>query len=55
MVTSIEQHLEYIGDIINYMDNNHLATIDASQVAEDQWVTHVNEVASATLVNSCST
>ncbi len=54
MVTSIEQHVEYISDIINYMDKNHLATINASETAEDQWVTHVNEVASATLVNSCS-
>ncbi|MBQ0719317.1 MAG: NAD(P)/FAD-dependent oxidoreductase [Gammaproteobacteria bacterium] len=54
MVTSIEQHVEYISDIITYIDKNHLATIDASEAAEDQWVAHVNEVASATLVNACS-
>lgn len=54
MVTSIEQHVEYIGDIITYMDNNHFTTISANNDAEDQWVNHVNEVANATLLNSCS-
>ena len=54
MVTSIEQHVDYIGDIISYMDEHQLTTIDASKEAEDQWVDHVNDVASETLVNSCS-
>ena len=54
MVTSIEQHVEYIGDIIAYMTDNKLATIEASQEAETQWVAHVNEVASYTLLNSCN-
>ena len=53
VVTSIEQHVEYISGIINYMDKNHLTTIDASETAEEQWVSHVNEVVSATLINSC--
>ena len=54
MVTSIEQHVEYIGDIITYMDEHQLTTIDANKAAEDQWVEHVNEVAGETLLNSCS-
>ena len=54
MVTSIEQHVEYIGDIIAYMTDNKLATIEASNEAETQWVAHVNEVASYTLLNSCN-
>lgn len=54
MVTSIEQHVEYIGDIISHMTQNKLATIEASKEAEDQWVSHVNEVASYTLLNSCN-
>jgi len=54
MVTSIEQHVEYIGDIIAYMGKQKLSTIDATQEAEDAWVDHVNEVAGGTLVNSCS-
>ncbi len=54
MVTSIEQHVEYIGDILAYMDKNKLSTIDATKEAEDAWVDHVNEVAEGTLVNACS-
>jgi cyclohexanone monooxygenase len=54
MVTSIEQHVEYIGDILAYMAQHQLSTIDATQEAEDAWVDHVNEVAAGTLVNSCS-
>ena len=54
MVTSIEQHVEYIGDIIAHMTKNKLSTIEASKEAEDQWVSHVNEVASFTLLNSCN-
>ena len=54
MVTSIEQHVEYIGDIIAYLAEHKLSTIDATQDAEDAWVDHVNEVAAGTLVNSCS-
>jgi cyclohexanone monooxygenase len=54
MVTSIEQHVEYIGDILAYMAQHQLSTIDATKEAEDAWVDHVNEVAAGTLVNSCS-
>jgi len=54
MVTSIEQHVEYIGDILAYMAQHKLSTIDATKEAEDAWVDHVNEVAAGTLVNSCS-
>lgn len=54
MVTSIEQHVEYIGDIIAYLDDNNLSAIEATKAAEDAWVEHVNDVAGGTLVNSCS-
>jgi cyclohexanone monooxygenase len=54
MVTSIEQHVEYIGDILAYMARHQLSTIEATKEAEDAWVDHVNEVAAGTLVNSCS-
>ena len=54
MVTSIEQHVEYIGDILAYMAQHKLSTIEATKEAEDAWVDHVNEVAAGTLVNSCS-
>lgn len=54
MVTSIEQHVEYISDIITYLGEHQLSTIDATKEAEDAWVSHVNEIASATLLNNCS-
>ncbi|MBV1931520.1 MAG: NAD(P)/FAD-dependent oxidoreductase [Porticoccaceae bacterium] len=54
MITSIEQHVEYISDIITYLDEHKLSTINATEEAEDAWVNHVNEVADGTLLNSCS-
>ncbi|MGH8598008.1 MAG: flavin-containing monooxygenase, partial [Gammaproteobacteria bacterium] len=54
MVTSIEQHVEFIGDCLDYMRRRNLREIEAKIDAEDNWVTHVNEVAAATLFNSCS-
>jgi cyclohexanone monooxygenase len=49
MVTSIEQHVELIDDIIGYMQKNDLGAIDADETAENEWVDYVNEVASKTL------
>jgi cation diffusion facilitator CzcD-associated flavoprotein CzcO len=49
MVTSIEQHVEWIADAIEYLDSNGLKTIEASREAERGWVQHVNEVAEGTL------
>lgn len=54
MVTSIEQHVEYISDIIAYLSEQNLSTINADKEAEDAWVGHVNDVASGTLLNNCS-
>ena len=49
MVTSIEQHVELIDDIIGYMQKNDLGAVDADETAENDWVDYVNEVASKTL------
>jgi cyclohexanone monooxygenase len=49
MVVSIEQHVDWITDCINYMRDHHLDRIEATQEAEDGWVDHVNEVANYTL------
>jgi cyclohexanone monooxygenase len=49
MVTSIEQHVELIDDIIGYMQKNDLGAVDADETAENEWVDYVNEVASKTL------
>jgi cyclohexanone monooxygenase len=49
MIVSIEQHVEFITDMIDYMKAHHHETFEADRAAEDTWVEHVNEVASATL------
>jgi cyclohexanone monooxygenase len=42
---SIEQHVEWISDCIDYLRNNNLSTIEATAEAEDLWTAHVAEVA----------
>jgi cyclohexanone monooxygenase len=54
MLPSIEQHVNWIADCIGHLRENDLATIEATLEAEDQWVAHVNEVASGTLLLTCN-
>ena len=49
MMTSIEQHIEWIADCMEHMEAHDLATIEASPEAEDKWMQHVNDVADDTL------
>ena len=49
MMTSIEQHAEWITDCLVYMREHGHALIEASEAAQQQWVTHVNDVANMTL------
>ncbi len=49
MIVSIEQHVDWIADCLAYMRDRGLDTMEAAVDAEDKWVTHVNEVAYATL------
>jgi cyclohexanone monooxygenase len=49
MLVSIEQHVEWVADCIAAMDTDGWATIEADRPAQDEWVDHVNELASYTL------
>jgi cyclohexanone monooxygenase len=49
MIVSIEQHVDWIADCMAYMRARRLEAMEAKKQAEDEWVAHVNEVASATL------
>jgi cyclohexanone monooxygenase len=49
MIVSIEQHVDWITDVIAYMRDRRLETMEAQRDAEDKWVDHVNEVAQGTL------
>ena len=49
MMTSIEQHIEWIADCIGYLGEHELDSIEAIAEAEDAWMHHVNDVADDTL------
>ena len=49
MIVSIEQHVDWIADCMAHMRDHELDAMEATPQAEDKWVAHVNEVASATL------
>lgn len=49
MVTSIEQHVEWVADCAAHMQQQGLATIEASDEAQTAWTQHVNEMANKTL------
>lgn len=50
MVTSVEQHIDWIADCIDHMKSKGISQIEASEQAQDEWVAHVNEVADKTLM-----
>jgi cyclohexanone monooxygenase len=54
MLPSIEQHVEWIADCIEYMQSNQYTAIEASRDAEDAWVDHVNEVADSSIYPKCN-
>src|SRR3954453_19942952 len=46
MIVSIEQHVDWIADCLAYLRERGLDTMEAKKEDEDNWVAHVNEVAS---------
>ncbi|GAA2852749.1 NAD(P)/FAD-dependent oxidoreductase [Streptosporangium fragile] len=49
MIVSIEQHVDWVADAIEYLGRQGLTAIEPTQEAQDAWVDHVNLVASLTL------
>ena len=49
MVLSIEQHVEFIRDLIVFAGTRGAGAVAATERAQDDWIEHVNEVAYATL------
>jgi cyclohexanone monooxygenase len=49
MMTAIEQHVEWVADCVEYMEEHQYAAIEATQHAEDDWVVHVAELGEETL------
>ena len=53
MVVSIEQHVDWITDLLDYMRERGLGVAEATLEAEDAWVQHVHDVGHATLFPEC--
>ena len=49
MMVSIEQHVDWVADVVGHLDAQGLRTIEATQDAQDAWVDHVNAIAAYTL------
>ena len=54
MMVSIEQHVNWIGDCIGYLQEHNLSAIEATLDAENDWVDEVNKVANETLFPTCN-
>ena len=54
MMVSIEQHIDWIADCVEYLCERDMRCIEATVEAEDDWVEHVNEVANSTLYPSAN-
>ena len=54
MIVTIEQHVNWIIDCVDYMRDKDLTLIEADLDAEDTWVTQGNEMADMTLMPRCN-
>jgi len=54
MVAAIEQHVNWITDCVEYLNDNGIRTLEATVDAEIEWVAHVNTVAHTTLYPECN-
>ncbi len=49
VLLSIEQHVDWIADLLRHLDEHHLDEVEATADAERKWVEHVRERAEETL------
>jgi hypothetical protein len=54
MIVAIEQHVNWIGDAIDYMRAHRHSAMEALPEAEEKWVAHVNAVAEGTMYTTPS-
>ena len=45
----IEQNVEWVSDLVGYMNDKNLVEIEPTLAAEDEWTEHVDEIAQHTL------
>lgn len=49
MMVSIEQHVEWVSDCVNYLRDNNIKMIEVDEEAENAWSKHCREIAEQTL------
>jgi len=54
MLPSIEQHVDFVADAIDYLQSRQLHTMEPTPAAEQSWVEHVNEVGDASILPTCN-
>ena len=54
MLPSIEQHVDWIADLLDHARKHRRPIVEATVEAEDDWVAHVNDVADRTVFPSCN-
>ena len=54
MLPSIEQHVDWIADLLDYTRAHRCPIVEATVEAEYDWVAHVNDVANRTVFPSCN-
>ena len=54
VLMAIEQHVEWVFQCINDMESSGKTEIEADMIAEDEWMDHVEDLASETLRYSCN-
>jgi cation diffusion facilitator CzcD-associated flavoprotein CzcO len=54
MLPSIEQHVNWIGQTVDYLRRKGLKRIEAKPEAQERWVAHVNETAAPTILPTCN-
>lgn len=50
MMVSIEQHVDWISDALDHLRSNELDTIEPTELAQEKWVQHSNDIANLTLL-----
>lgn len=54
VIVAIEHHVDWIANCIAYLDENGLATIEATEASETAWADHVNAAAARTVFLTCN-
>jgi cyclohexanone monooxygenase len=54
MLPSIEQHVNWIGQTLDYLRKAGVRRIEARPEAQEAWVAHVNETAAPTILPTCN-